>query len=79
MDKLSVLYLSLVNKASNKIATARNIGKEEGLKQGKEAGLVEGEHKKAIETAENLLAIGLSIEQIAKATGLSIEDIKELM
>ena len=66
MDKLS------------EIATARNIGKEEGLKQGKEAGLVEGEHKKAIETAKNLLAIGLSVEQIAKATGLSIEEVHAL-
>ena len=39
----------------------------------------EGEHKKAIETAKNFLQMGLSIEQVSKGTGLSIEDIKELM
>jgi predicted transposase/invertase (TIGR01784 family) len=37
-----------------------------------------GERRKAIETAKNLLKIGLSAEQIAQATGLSIEEIQAL-
>ena len=52
------------------IATARDEGKAEGL--------AEGELKKARETARNLLSMGLSVEQIAKATGLSFESIADL-
>ncbi len=44
----------------------------------REEGLAEGEYKKAVETAKNLLAMNLSIEQISKATGLSIDIIKEI-
>ena len=41
-------------------------------------GLAEGSHQKALETAKNLLDIGLSIENIAKTTGLSREEIEKL-
>ena len=51
-----------------------NIGRSEGIS----IGLSQGAHKKAIETAKNLLSIGLSLEQIALVTGLSIETIQEL-
>ena len=66
-----------MDKASE-IATARNIGKEEGLKEGKEEGLAEGKHEKALETAKNFLKMELSIEQVASGTGLSIDEVKEL-
>ena len=38
----------------------------------------DGSHQKAIETAMNLLSMALSIENIAKATGLSAEEIQAL-
>lgn len=41
-------------------------------------GLIEGEQRKALDTARNLLKMGLSVEQIAQATGLPIEDIQRL-
>lgn len=41
-------------------------------------GKMEGIYTKAIETAKNLLTMNLSIEQIAQATGLSIEEIEKL-
>ena len=53
-------------------------GREEGIKEGVEKGKAEGERKKAIETAKNLLKMGLPIEQVAQATGLSVEEISEL-
>ena len=53
------------------IATARDEGKEEGL--------AEGEHKKAIETAKAMLTKGLAIDLVSQCTGLSIEEVKELM
>ena len=38
----------------------------------------EGKHKTKTETAQRLLAMGLSAEQVAKATQLSLEIIKNL-
>ena len=57
-------------------------GKSLGLAEGKSLGLAEGEvrgsRQKALETARNLLVIGLSIENIAKATGLTVQEVKNL-
>ena len=41
-------------------------------------GISQGFHQKALETAKNLLQFGLSIENIAKATGLSQAEVREL-
>jgi predicted transposase/invertase (TIGR01784 family) len=38
----------------------------------------EGEQNKAIEVARNFKKMGISIEQIAQGTGLSVEDIAKL-
>ena len=43
-----------------------------------EKGVSQGEHLKAIETAKNLLSMNLSIENISKATSLSVDEIKSL-
>ena len=57
-------------------------GKSLGLAEGKSLGLAEGEvrgsRQKAFETAHNLLVIGLSIENIAKATGLTVQEVETL-
>ena len=53
-------------------------GKSLGLAEGKSLGLAEGSRQKAFETARNLLVIGLSIENIAKATGLTVQEVKNL-
>ena len=50
-------------------------GLQQGIQQGISKGLQQGAYEKAIETAKNLLAMGLSIENICKATGLSIEEV----
>ncbi|MBR3732402.1 MAG: Rpn family recombination-promoting nuclease/putative transposase [Spirochaetales bacterium] len=47
-------------------------------KRQKEAGFAEGSHSKAIETAHNLLQMGLSKEQVAQGTGLSLSEIQDL-
>ena len=49
---------------------------EDGEAKGIEKGIQKGETKKALETAKNLLEMGLTIEQIKKATGLSDEELK---
>ena len=57
-------------------------GKSLGLVEGKSLGLAEGEargsRQKALETARNLLVIGLSIENIAKVTGLTVQEVETL-
>ena len=53
-------------------------GKEIGMKEGMEKGRAEGKHEANTETAQRLLAMGLSAEQVAKATHLSLEIIKNL-
>ena len=53
-------------------------GKEIGMKEGMEKGREEGKHEANTETAQRLLAMGLSAEQVAKATQLSLDIIKNL-
>ena len=49
-------------------------GREEGLKEGIEKGRKEG----ILSVARNLRSGGMSVEAIAAATGLSIEEIEQL-
>ena len=60
--------IAVQREEAGKIAFAKGIsqGISQGLRQAK------------LETAKNLLQFGLSVENIAKATGLSQEDVREL-
>ena len=53
-------------------------GKEKGKEEGIAEGMEKGMNQKAQEIAKNMLAMGLSAEQVAKATQLSLEIIKNL-
>mgnify|MGYP003218881715 CR=1 FL=1 len=53
-------------------------GREEGLKEGIEKGLKEGRKEGILSVARNLRSGGMSVEAIAAATGLSIEEIEQL-
>lgn len=55
----------------NSIDTAKEEGREEGR--------VEGIAKEKLATAKRLLGMGLTQEQVAKGTGLSIEEIERLV
>ncbi|MGP1455003.1 MAG: Rpn family recombination-promoting nuclease/putative transposase [Treponema sp.] len=57
---------------------ARKVGIQQGLQQGKSLGLAEGSRQKALETARNLRGMGLSIENISKATGLTVQEVEQL-
>ena len=50
----------------------------EGLEKGRVEGLEKGLVKGKLETARNLLAMGMTLPQIMKATGLSDEQLKQL-
>ena len=49
-------------------------GRDEGIS----IGLSQGAQQAKLETAKKFLAMGLSVEQIANGTGLSIEEIEKL-
>ena len=53
-----------------------------GLAQGKSLGLAEGEargsRRAKLETARNLCAMGLSIDKIVQATGLTIQEVESI-
>ena len=53
-------------------------GHAKGLKEGHAKGLEEGTRKANVATASRLKQMGLSVEDIQKATGLSEEEIREL-
>ena len=59
----------------NSIDTAKEEGREEGRKEGREEGVA----KEKLATAKRLLGMGLTQEQVAKGTGLSIEEIERLI
>ena len=69
------------------LATGREEGREEGISIGLERGREEGisvgiergAYQKALETARSFLSMGLSPEQVAQGTGLSLEVIQKLI
>ena len=72
-DDFGVVY---DNEAMQKrmINTARNWGYDDGKVDGK----FEGKKEEKIAIAKNLLNMGISIDDIVKATGLSVEELEEL-
>ena len=62
------------------IAFAQGIsqGRSEGLVQGRSEGLAQGSYQTKLETAKNLFGLGLSIENIAQATGLSQAEVEAI-
>ena len=53
-------------------------GKEAGLAEGLEKGLEKGISERSVEIARNLKSMNLSVDVIAKATGLTVEEINAL-
>ena len=60
------------------IAVQRAEERKIAYTEGKSLGLAEGSHQKALETAKNLLHLGLSRENIAQATGLTKAEVEAL-
>ena len=54
------------------------VQREESLRIGIQKGFSDGAYQTKLETAKNLIDIGLSVENISKATGLSREEIEKL-
>ena len=59
-------------------ATDIAVKQEEAFAIGLERGIEQGAYQKALETAQNLLSMGLSPEQVAQGTNLPVETIHEI-
>ena len=57
---------------------AINTSFEDGMQKGRAEGIAEGKKLEKLDTARNLKSLGVPIETIAKATGLSMEEIETL-
>ena len=82
-DELSSLAKAHDDGVIEGIEKGKEQGIAEGLEKGKIEGLAEGlekgAHEKAIETAKNMLSKGLDIKLVSQCTGLTIEEVKELL
>ena len=63
---------------NTKLLYATKVGTEEGMKKGIKKGIEQGKNEAQIQTAQKLIKMGLSKEQIVEATGLSIEQLNNL-
>ena len=63
---------------NTELAEAREEAREQGLEQGLEQGREQGSKNKALDIAKNLKLAGISIDIIAKSSGLSIKEIENL-
>jgi len=63
-------------------ASWKHVGYQEGILQGeingRKEGIKQGAYQTKLETARNLFRLGLSIENIAEATGLSKEEVQSI-
>ena len=72
-------YIAARQKEFDWLRQGKEQGFEAGLQQGLEQGQERGAYQKALETARNLLSMGLSPEQVAQGTSLPLETVMELV
>jgi predicted transposase/invertase (TIGR01784 family) len=57
---------------------ARQEGRQEGIEEGREEGIEQGRLNKALEAVPRLLALGLSVEQVASALELEVKQVRAI-
>ena len=76
--RLAELRMKKILDERSMLEGAREEARKEGLKEGLKEGKIEGIREAKLETAKNLLTIGLPLDQIVSVTGLSKEEINSL-
>jgi hypothetical protein len=71
-------HLDILMYQNDVLEGAKQEGLAEGRAEGRLEGRLEGEKNKASEIALQLKSMGLSIEDVAKATGLTVDEVKKL-
>ncbi|MEM7496221.1 MAG: PD-(D/E)XK nuclease family transposase, partial [Myxococcota bacterium] len=81
-DRASQLETSYDKGRKKGLAEGEKKGLKKGREEGREEGLAEGEkkgeHRKAVEIARAMRSLGVDVDVIARATGLSGGDVKPL-
>ena len=54
-------------------------GRLEGLAEGRTAGLAEGRRLQSEETARRLASMGMPVEDVSKATGMTPDEVRSLL
>ena len=78
-EKARQEYSFLFNRYPDYIQKAMKEGEKRGINKGISKGITQGRIEGCKDTAKNLLAMGLSVADIAKATGLTEEEIDKLL
>ena len=78
-DEISYLKLDTKVRREYMLMEARLLDeRREGIAEGKDIGIAKGEINANIATAKHLLSMGLTVQDIAKATSLPIEQVEAL-
>ena len=77
-DEYRAMNLHDYDKLSQGRAQGRKEGIALGMAQGRQEGMAQGRQEGILMTARGLIEIGLSLEQITKVTGLSLEQVTAL-
>ena len=77
-EKFRSKYLAVNIRETDIYEEGKNDGIAQGISQGIAQGISQGAEQAKIETAENLLAMKLPLDSIAKATDLSLETVQKL-
>ena len=79
-DEMLAYQMSVMNDVAllDSIRTGREESHEEGREEGRKEGLVEGRQEEKRSIARNLKSMGLSVQQISQASGLTLEEIEQL-
>ncbi len=56
----------------------REEARQEGIEEGREEGIEQGRLNKALEAVPRLLALGLSVEQVASALDLEVKQVRAI-
>ena len=70
--------LETMSELDNVIDSTAMLAEKRGRELGLAEGRSEGSYNKSIEIAKNMLSMSIDIETIAKATGLSVEEISKI-
>ena len=79
-DEMLAYQMSVMNDVAllDSIRTGREEGHEEGRVEGEAIGLEKGREEEKRSIARNLKSMGLSVQQISQASGLTLEEIEQL-
>lgn len=78
-DNMACMAAAEIAAQEKGLAEGREKGLAEGMAEGMAKGMAKGMAEEKLATAKRLLDMGLDVQQTAKGTGLSIEEVEKLL